>query len=107
MIVSLSYTKTICSPVAALFLTRYQASNSINYFLVYNYHHFHFTTMPPNTEDSPMSEAYHHETRHIVVIGLGMVAVSFIEKVLSYDTDRTYHISVFSEENQGTQVNRY
>jgi NAD(P)H-nitrite reductase large subunit len=40
-----------------------------------------------------------HET--IVVVGLGMVALSFIEKIKEYDTDQVYQIKVFSEEPHG------
>ena len=37
----------------------------------------------------------------IVVVGLGMVALSFIEKIKEYDTDQVYQIKVFSEEPHG------
>ncbi|KAG2182786.1 hypothetical protein INT44_005766, partial [Umbelopsis vinacea] len=35
----------------------------------------------------------------IVVVGLGMVALSFIEKILEYDTDKLFDIVTFSEES--------
>jgi NAD(P)H-nitrite reductase large subunit len=35
----------------------------------------------------------------IVVVGLGMVGLSFIEKILEYDTNCHYQIVTFSEEN--------
>ncbi|KAI8140686.1 hypothetical protein BJV82DRAFT_562192 [Fennellomyces sp. T-0311] len=64
--------------------------------------------MPPNTEipssafASPPSEASTDVPtlpKTIVIIGLGMVAVSFIEKVLEYDDGNdSYQIRVFSEE---------
>jgi len=37
----------------------------------------------------------------IVVVGLGMVALSFIDKIKEYDTDQAYQIKVFSEEPHG------
>jgi len=39
--------------------------------------------------------------RTIVIAGLGMVALSFIEKVREYDTAHVYDIKVFSEEPHG------
>ncbi|ORX96947.1 hypothetical protein K493DRAFT_370402 [Basidiobolus meristosporus CBS 931.73] len=50
--------------------------------------------MAPNTEIITPTDAQ----QTIVVVGLGMVAVSFIEKVLSYDTKHMYNIKVFGEE---------
>jgi len=37
----------------------------------------------------------------IVVVGLGMVALSFIEKIKEYDIDQIYQIKVFSDEPHG------
>ncbi|KAI9496938.1 hypothetical protein BDB00DRAFT_970630 [Zychaea mexicana] len=68
--------------------------------------------MPPNTElpsntfsSPPSSEAASDEApptippKQIIVVGLGMVSVSFIEKVREYDNDANmYQIRVFSEE---------
>ncbi|KAK9708258.1 hypothetical protein K7432_009744 [Basidiobolus ranarum] len=50
--------------------------------------------MAPNTEVLTATPAQ----QTIVVVGLGMVAVSFIEKVLSYDTAHMYTIKVFGDE---------
>lgn len=62
--------------------------------------------MPPNTEIPP--EVFSHQPddpppypKTIVVVGLGMVAVSFIEKIREYDIDNMYEIKVFSEEPVG------
>ena len=41
------------------------------------------------------------EPETILVVGLGMVALSFIEKIKEYDTDQVYQIKVFSEEPHG------
>ncbi|KAF8635412.1 hypothetical protein AX15_000406 [Amanita polypyramis BW_CC] len=38
------------------------------------------------------------DSKTIVVVGLGMVALSFIEKIKEYDTDHMYKLKVFSEE---------
>lgn len=46
---------------------------------------------------SAMGERVAYKT--IVVAGLGMVALSFIEKVREYDAGEVYNIMVFSEEN--------
>jgi len=45
----------------------------------------------------------HVASRTIVVAGLGMVALSFIEKVREYDLGDAYTISVFSEEPHGNR----
>ncbi|KAM6500317.1 nitrite reductase H large subunit [Amanita muscaria] len=39
-----------------------------------------------------------HARKTIVVVGLGMVALSFIEKIREYDLEQTYEVKVFSEE---------
>lgn len=65
--------------------------------------------MPPNTEIPP--EVFSHQqdepipstTKTIVVVGLGMVAVSFIEKIREYDIENMYEIKVFSEEPVGKE----
>lgn len=50
--------------------------------------------MPPNvTLHAPSGEK-----SVVVVIGLGMVGLSFIEKLLEYDTSSQYQIITFSEE---------
>ncbi|KAG2216133.1 hypothetical protein INT45_005645 [Circinella minor] len=67
--------------------------------------------MPPNTElptntfsSPPSSEVDNGEVsdtllqKQIIVVGLGMVACSFIEKLLDYDETKQYQIRVFSEE---------
>lgn len=41
------------------------------------------------------------EPETILVVGLGMVALSFIEKIKEYDTNQVYQIKVFSEEPHG------
>ena len=41
------------------------------------------------------------EPETILVVGLGMVALSFIEKIKEYDTNQVYEIKVFSEEPHG------
>ena len=41
------------------------------------------------------------ERKTIVVVGLGMVGLSFIEKILEYDTDKHFDIVTFSEESLG------
>jgi NAD(P)H-nitrite reductase large subunit len=41
------------------------------------------------------------ERKIIVVVGLGMVGLSFIEKILEYDTEKHFDIVTFSEENLG------
>ncbi|RUP43599.1 hypothetical protein BC936DRAFT_136960 [Jimgerdemannia flammicorona] len=50
--------------------------------------------MPPSNFDDPALSAQ----RTIAVVGLGMVGLSFIEKILEYDTDKAYRIEVFCEE---------
>ena len=70
--------------------------------------------MPPNTElpfnafsSPPSSEAASDEApptllpKQLIVVGLGMVACSFIEKLLDYDQNKNYQIRVFSEEPEG------
>ena len=49
----------------------------------------------------PISIEGMHPRKTIVVVGLGMVALSFIEKVVEYDTEQVYEIKVFSEEPHG------
>ena len=44
------------------------------------------------------------ERETILVVGLGMVALSFIEKIKEYDTDQVYQIKVFSEEPHGKSL---
>ncbi|KAI8577557.1 hypothetical protein K450DRAFT_177615 [Umbelopsis ramanniana AG] len=39
------------------------------------------------------------ERKIVVVVGLGMVGLSFIEKILEYDTDKLFDIITFSEES--------
>lgn len=55
----------------------------------------------PNND--PMDQE-HTPRRTIVVAGLGMVALSFIEKVREYDTAQAYDIKVFSEEPHGNTI---
>lgn len=69
--------------------------------------------MPPNTERAidlvVQSSSSNNELppppsptpKTIVVVGLGMVAVSFMEKVIEYDEEDMYQIKVFSEEPEG------
>lgn len=68
--------------------------------------------MPPNTERAidlvVQSSSSNNELpppsptpKTIIVVGLGMVAVSFMEKVIEYDEEDMYHIKVFSEEPEG------
>lgn len=44
------------------------------------------------------------ERKTIVVVGLGMVGLSFIEKILEYDTDKYFDIVTFSEESIGNAL---
>lgn len=62
--------------------------------------------MPPNTviSENVFSSPEQPTTtvpKRIVVVGLGMVAVTFIEKILEYDERHMYEIRVFSEEPEG------
>lgn len=71
--------------------------------------------MPPNTERAIdlVLESSSNNNEHpppppprappktIIVVGLGMVAVSFMEKVIEYAEDDMYRIKVFSEEPEG------
>jgi NAD(P)H-nitrite reductase large subunit len=41
------------------------------------------------------------DKRTVVVCGLGMVALSFIEKLLKYDTKHQFRVEVFCEEAYG------
>lgn len=41
------------------------------------------------------------DKRTVVVCGLGMVALSFIEKLLKYDTKHQFRVEVFCEEAHG------
>lgn len=73
--------------------------------------------MPPNTEraidlvlESSSNNNEHpppppRAAKTIIVVGLGMVAVSFMEKVVEYDEDM-YRIKVFSEEPEGKHDTR-
>lgn len=87
-------------------------------FLIYHQDIFYFFSvflfnyiMPPNTEraiDLVVQSSSNNELpppsprpKTIVVVGLGMVAVSFIEKVIEYDEEDMYQIKVFSEEPEG------
>ncbi|KAI8079951.1 uncharacterized protein BX664DRAFT_362080 [Halteromyces radiatus] len=64
--------------------------------------------MPPNTETdtflyqddiaSSSRDISEPITETIVIVGFGMTAVSFIEKILEYDNQSRYRIRVFSEE---------
>ncbi|KAJ6075871.1 hypothetical protein N7499_007852 [Penicillium canescens] len=49
--------------------------------------------------DGSPSPANNVHREKIVVVGLGMVAISFIEKVIKQDTDRKYDIVVIGEES--------
>lgn len=40
-------------------------------------------------------------TSSIVIIGLGMVGLSFIEKILEYDTAKKYSVTAICEEPLG------
>lgn len=39
----------------------------------------------------------------IVVVGNGMVGLSFVQKLLELDSDKIYQIEIFCEESTGTQ----
>ena len=60
-------------------------------------------TEPPQASITIYSDADTHP-KTIVVVGLGMVALSFIEKVKEYDTDHVYKLKVFSEEPHGEEM---
>jgi len=51
--------------------------------------------MPPNTIDLPSSSV---AQRTIVIVGLGMAAVAFMEKMIAYDTEKEFCIKVFGDE---------
>ncbi|KAI9474232.1 MAG: hypothetical protein EXX96DRAFT_509364 [Benjaminiella poitrasii] len=53
--------------------------------------------MPPNVSASDIP-ALNRNQKTIVVVGLGMAAVAFVEKILEYDTDKKYCIKVFGDE---------
>jgi len=48
-----------------------------------------------STDCSPLKQ------KVIVVIGNGLVGLSFIEEMVKLDTDHIYHIEVFSNESGG------
>ncbi|KAJ5166982.1 Nitrite reductase [Penicillium canariense] len=54
---------------------------------------------PVDGSASSSCNAEHSKRQKIVVVGLGMVAVSFIEKVIKQDTARRYDIIVIGEES--------
>lgn len=51
--------------------------------------------MPPNTIDLPSPPT---AQKTIVIVGLGMAAVAFMEKMLAYDTEKEFCIKVFGDE---------
>jgi hypothetical protein len=53
---------------------------------------------------APAASQTHIETSSIVIIGLGMVGLSFIEKILEYDTSKKYTITAICEEPLGKQI---
>lgn len=60
------------------------------------------------TESLGLSVAEERSSSNVIVIaGLGMVALSFIEKMKEYDTDNLYKIKVFSEEPHGEKKNLF
>lgn len=51
--------------------------------------------MPPNTIELPPSSS---TQKTIVIVGLGMAAVAFMEKMIAYDTEKEFCIKVFGDE---------
>jgi hypothetical protein len=54
--------------------------------------------MPPNAPETQAELQHSYLT--IAVVGLGMTAVTFMEKIIEYDTDKHYRIIVFGDEPQ-------
>ncbi|KAI7900652.1 uncharacterized protein BX663DRAFT_458372 [Cokeromyces recurvatus] len=52
--------------------------------------------MPPNVNANDLPTNTSQKT--IVVVGLGMAAVAFMEKMIAYDTEKKYCIKVFGDE---------
>ncbi|CAO3645975.1 unnamed protein product [Cunninghamella blakesleeana] len=62
--------------------------------------------MPPNiektlsfSEEPEQSRSSEVPKKDVIIVGFGMTAVSFIEKMILYDEIQQYRIQVFSEEN--------
>ncbi|KAJ5097202.1 hypothetical protein N7456_007923 [Penicillium angulare] len=53
---------------------------------------------PVDRSSTPSFNADHSKRQKIVVVGLGMVAISLIEKIIKQDTQRQYDIVVIGEE---------
>lgn len=54
--------------------------------------------MPPNVNSSNIPFTSEAGQKTIVVVGLGMAAVTFMEKIIMYDTKKQYIIKVFGDE---------
>ncbi|KAL1917550.1 uncharacterized protein VTP21DRAFT_3943 [Calcarisporiella thermophila] len=57
--------------------------------------------MPPNVLHFDEIVDHSAPTRTVVVVGLGMVGLRFIEKLLELDSERKWYIHVFCEEPRG------
>jgi len=56
-------------------------------------------TPATTTSSGPASPTIADDRKHVVIVGLGMVAISFIEKLLKADPDHTlFSITVIGEE---------
>ncbi|ORX45270.1 hypothetical protein DM01DRAFT_1328556 [Hesseltinella vesiculosa] len=55
--------------------------------------------MPPNIEQPLQLPAEQKQVLNVIVVGFGMTAVSFIDKLVTYDHEKVYQIQVFSKEN--------
>jgi tellurite resistance protein TehA-like permease len=57
-----------------------------------------YTSMPPNVNSTDIPLVSGDMQKTIVVVGLGMAAVAFMEKLVMYDTKKQYIIKVFGDE---------
>lgn len=67
----------------------------LHYFPPFSLFCFLTLNMPPNVIDLPSSSL---AQKTIVVVGFGMAAVAFMEKVIAYDTEKEFCIKVFGDE---------
>jgi len=57
--------------------------------------------------ESILDQKIESPSARIVIIGLGMVGLSFIEKILEYDTAKKYTITAICEEPFGKQPSHH
>lgn len=75
----------------------YYSSRPTPPFPLFSYYFQSPSVMAPETNQRET------ESSSIVIIGLGMVALSFIEKILEYDTAKKYTITAICQEPLGKQ----